>query len=160
MPRPEPERETGDVRSRLIAPALSVSAILWQLGTTLLSLATASGVTRIDRFNYETEFSNGPIDALGWLSVILIALAAYRSLAWGLVAVAGVTAVQWAGAHEVVQRYQESGWGDGLESLAYLAPIAMLVVGLLTTVVAGLAGRAARRVPVSAPPQDAAMLPR
>lgn len=52
---------------------------------------------------------------------------------------------QWFAQDEVVARYDESGWGDGLEVLGYALPLGVLVLGGVVVLVGGLVGRARRR---------------
>ncbi|CAN5304733.1 hypothetical protein BH18ACT9_BH18ACT9_14250 [soil metagenome] len=101
----------------------------------LVGLAAARGVTRIGRSSYDTEFIH-PATSGALLLLLLPAMMAGRSAGRLVVPVVLAAAVpQWLVAGEVVGRYQESGWGDGLEVFAYLTP---LWVGFLCAVAASL----------------------
>lgn len=93
-------------------------------GIMALGLGTADGVTHLGGDDYETEFVSA-WSQLGWLLVVPVhTLARWRR--WTAVPAVIVTSgPQFVGAHEVVRRYAESGWGSGLESLGYLAAGAM-----------------------------------
>lgn len=111
-------------RTRL-APLLGLAAAA--AGIVMLGLGTADGVTHLGGGDYETEFVSA-WSQLGWLLVVPVhALARWRP-GTALPAVIVAAAPQFVGAHEVVRRYAESGWGDGLESLGYLAAGAMTVL--------------------------------
>ena len=60
--------------------------------------------------------------------------------------IAGAVAVpQWLAMGEVMERYAERGWGDGLEVLGYLVPIQTALVGAVGVLVGALVGGGVRR---------------
>ncbi len=127
-------------------PALAVLAVLAvglaQATLAVLSLATASGVTYLGGSSYETEFAHP-----GWWWASLLLAVPVGLLSWWrpriaapLVLAAAVP--QLALAHEVVQRYDESGWSDGLEVLAYVVAVFVVLVLAVAALAGALLGRA------------------
>lgn len=90
--------------------------------------------------HYQLEFIDRSIywtaALAGVIAVGLSALYRWQAAAAGLVAV--VAGLVW-GAAVCVQRYRDSGWGDGLTLVVYVVPILTAVVG--SAVVAFLAVR-------------------
>ena len=88
----------------------------------VLALATARGVTPLGDGVYDTEF----ISASWWLAWLLlpvpVAAARHRPRAAAFRTVALVLP-QFVAAAVCVPRYRSSGWGDGLEVLAFLHPL-------------------------------------
>ncbi len=101
----------------------------------LVGLTAARGVTRIGRSSYETEFIHPATSAALLLLVLPALLAGWSAGRLVVPAVLAGAVPQWFVAAEVVDRYRESGWGDGLEVFAYLTPV---WVGMLCTVAATL----------------------
>ena len=93
----------------------------------LLALERASGVTKIGRSSFDTEFIDGGTLQLAWLLLPLAAAAGWLSLRAAVLAVVGATVPLVFAMTETVNRYRESGWADGLEVLGYLLPAAVLV---------------------------------
>ena len=125
------DTQTPARRRTLSAPlaATGAAAVAW--AGTALALAQASGVTHLGRDSYDTEFIEATTYDLAALAAVLLAgLAARRSwrLAVGGLAVA-VAGLVWGGT-VTVDRYADSGWGDGLEVVVYLVPLGAAVVGL------------------------------
>lgn len=134
---------TTPVRSRALPLAIAAAAVAW--AGTALALAVASGVTHRGGDSYDTEFISSPVYLLAAAaSVVLAGAAAWWSWRWavgGLVlAVAGLV---WGGT-VTVDRYADSGWGDGLEVLVYVVPFGAAVVGLVAIALTALLGRRAR----------------
>lgn len=134
------------------------SSVPWSLATAVVttgaafaigawSLGAASGVTRSSANDYSTEFIDPDISALLFLLLVPVAVAAYLHLWGGLVAAVGLSAgYTWAMA-VCVHRYATSGWGDGLEGLGYVGPVALGVMAFAAVGVTRLIARsgAARR---------------
>lgn len=99
-------------------------ALLWSVVTVAaaplgayFALAGVDGVTHTAGSSSETEFVNGGIWMAAFLLVVPVYLAARASF---FVAPAVVLAASWPQFHvarAVIERYHESGWGTGLESL-------------------------------------------
>lgn len=110
----------------------AVAAVCLAALLVVLSLADVPGATR--RANgscCRTEFVNGPWWTACFALVVPIVLAARGSKLAGLAAaLAGAAAVFFI-ADTVVNRYVESGWGDGLESLGYVYAMVQSVVFFL-----------------------------
>ena len=126
----------------------SLSAVLLctaaSVGTAIAALDLASGVTRTRGGCCETEFIDGTTLHLLWLLYPVIAAAGYWSWRTALLGVAGVALPQWLAMNEVMDRYAESGWGDGLEVLGYLLPIQVAVLASGAVLVGALVGRRRR----------------
>ena len=108
----------------LVAVASSVVAVV--------ALDLAAGVTRPRGRCCKTEFIDTP--TLGWLWLLypLVALAAAWSWRLALLAVPGIAVPQWLAMDVVMDRYAESGWGDGLEVLGYAVPVVAAVIGVVS----------------------------
>jgi len=116
-------------------------ALVWTLVTVAgacavayLALADVAGVTRVAGSTYETEFVNGGWWNLGFALAVPVYLATRASYWFAPAAVLIATVAQLYIADTVVERYLESGWGDGLESLSYAWAIAMGVFFALAAV--------------------------
>lgn len=71
-----------------------------------------------------------------------------RALVWAAVtAVAIATHASFRIASTVVHRYLDSGWGDGLESLAYVISIGHALVFAVAAAVGTFSWRGRRRAP-------------
>lgn len=112
------------VGAALVATAIPVHALI-----------TASGVTYLGDDSYNTEFI-AVSWSWSWLLVLIPGVAAWfrPRLAWVLGFV--VVAPQVVAAAVAVGRYGASGWGDGLEVLAFLLPIGMGVLIVAQIVIA------------------------
>jgi hypothetical protein len=126
-----PTRARADLAVVLVLLALSTAVAV-------LALVTARGVVHLGGDSYRTEFVSG----WWWLAFLLAPApalvgggrtAATRALTLALVGPQVVAAAV------CVARYRSSGWGDGLEVLAFLHPL------LLTVVTAALVAVARRR---------------
>lgn len=111
----------------------------------LLALDLAAGVTRVRGRCCETEFIDATTLGLLWLLAPVVALAAVSSWRLALLGVVGVVVPQWLAMVEVMDRYAESGWGDGLEVLGFLVPIQAALVGAVAVVGGALVGQGVRR---------------
>jgi hypothetical protein len=109
------------------------------------ALAAASGVTHLSGSSYSTEFIDGRTNLLAVALLACVYLAARQNLWTGLAATAGLVAGQWWAMAICVQRYSDSGWGDGLEVLGFGYPILLGLVGLVVTGVVRLVERGKRR---------------
>jgi cobalamin synthase len=110
---------------------------------TWLSLDSVSGVTRRrDGSCCKTEFVNG--DWWMWLFALALPVGAVaRWVPWaGIVAVAVPTYASFYIANTTANRYVESAWGDGLESLGY---VGSFVHGLIFAYAAVIGTRLWRR---------------
>lgn len=132
-------------RPVLVSAGWSASATVLAAAVTLWALRAASGVTSLGQDSYRTEFIDPALSQLVWVAVVLLAVAAWFATAPALVGLLGVTAASAAGMVVTVERYQESGWGDGLEYLGFVLPLGVLVVGALVVVGTAWAARAAAR---------------
>ncbi len=136
-------------RLHLVALALALLVTAASVAIVLLALDQASGERlRGPGDCCDVEFIDYRVLQLTWLLFPVLAVAAWFSARVALVGLAGMVVPQWLATNEVVDRYDRSGWGDGLEALGYAVPIGVLVVGGLVVLVAGLRGRQ-RRHPVA-----------
>lgn len=118
------------------AAAVAVT-LLPSTAIAVVALVTAPGVTRLDEYNYRTEFVHTGWWALAWLLPLLVGVATCR---WPRAAVAhGACALapQFVVGFVVVWRYRVSGWAQGLEIFVFLYPVlltalCMAAVGLAT----------------------------
>ncbi|SFP96630.1 hypothetical protein SAMN05660464_0328 [Geodermatophilus dictyosporus] len=104
----------------------------------VLALATARGLVPLGGDSYRTEFVSG----WWWLAFLLApvpALAGRRRPVVARVLVLALVGPQFVTAVVCVTRYRESGFGEGLEALAFLHPL------LLTAVAAVLVAALRRR---------------
>ena len=126
----------------------SLSAVLLStagsVGIAVAALHLAAGVTRARGGCCETEFIDGTTLHLLWLLYPLVAVAAYWSWSTALVGVAGLAVPQWLAMNEVMERYAETGWGDGLEVLGYLLPVQVAVLASAAVLLGAWAGRRRR----------------
>lgn len=141
--RPVTRRVPGGV-------AVAVGAASVVVG--VLALVMAPGVTRLDQYTYDTTF----VTAWWWLAYVLVVPAAVllrrarAGYAGYVVTGAALVVPHVVVAALVVARYRATGWGDGLEVLAFLHPFGLFVVtaavlGLTGAVDAGRRRRAATR---------------
>jgi hypothetical protein len=132
------------------AAVLSASAVAGSTAIVLVALSIASGVTvRPGSVNsYDTEFIDGTVLQLSWLTAPVLGIAAFYSIRVALLGTVGVAVSQFWAMAETVDRYQESGEGDGLEAIGYLFAGGVTFLCLLLVLVCGLSGWARRR------PQD------
>ena len=71
------------------------------------------------------------------VAVVPITVAAWKSVRWGAIALAGATGVQLVVATVVIGRYASSDFNSGgLEGLIYLLPLALGVVGAISALIA------------------------
>jgi hypothetical protein len=129
------------------AAVLSAAAFAATVVIVLVALAVASGDTLLpgSETSHSTEFIDEAVLQLSWLVVPVLAVAAASSVRVALLGTAAVAVTQFLAMAETVHRYRESGWGDGLEVLGYLFPIALTVVTLGAVLVGWLVGRRSRR---------------
>lgn len=135
-------------RQRSIRAALpATAAVVASAVVVLVALAVASGATLRagSDTSYDTEFIDMAVLQLSWLTVPVLGLAAYFSVRVALVGTVGVAVSQFWAMAETVQRYDESGWADGLEVLGYWFPIALTVVALGAVLLGWLLGSRSRR---------------
>ena len=129
------------------AAVLSAAAFAATVVIVLVALAVASGA-RLQPgsdSSYDTEFVDMGVLQLSWFVVPLLGVAAASSVRVALLGTTAVSVTQFLAMAETVHRYRESGWGDGLEVLGYLFPIALTAVALVAVLVGWLVGRASRR---------------
>lgn len=113
-----------------IAATLTVITAAASVIVGWVSLSTAPGVTALGDGEFSTEFANAGAMAWAWWLPIAAAASAYCAGArWGLATAAAATVPQIVVAAIVVNRYAASGFGDGLEVLAYLLPIGVFCCG-------------------------------
>ena len=132
-------------RRHLVALGLALLVAVASTAIVLVALDLATGEqVRRDGTCCDVEFLEYRVLQLTWLLFPLVGVAAWFSVRGALVAVIGMTVPQWLAQHEVVARYDRSGWGDGLEVLGYAVPLGVLVLAVVMVVVGGLLGRARR----------------
>ncbi|WP_448641535.1 hypothetical protein [Geodermatophilus sp. URMC 63] len=126
-----PTRACADLAVALVLLALSTAVAV-------LALVTARGVVHLGGDSYRTEFVSG----WWWLAFALApvpALTARRRPAAARAPTLALVGPQVVAAAVCVARYRSSGWGDGLEVLAFLHPL------LLTAVTVALVAVVRRR---------------
>ena len=123
----------------LLATAASVAVAV-------VALDLASGVTRPRGRCCRTEFIDTRTLGRLWLLYPLLALAAAWSWRLALLGVPALALPQWLAMNEVMDRYTDSGWGDGLEVLGYLFPIQVAVIGALSVLLGNLVAQGVRRL--------------
>ncbi|MBJ7358264.1 hypothetical protein [Nocardioides sp.] len=135
-------------RRLLRSAILSALAVAGSTAVVLVALAVASGVTvrpgTMD--SHDTEFIDGAVLQLSWLTAPVLGIAAFYSIRVALLGTVGVAVSQFWAMAETVDRYQESGEGDGLEAIGYLFAGGVTFLCLLLVLVCGLTGWA-RRTP-------------
>jgi hypothetical protein len=128
-----------------VALVLALLATLASFAVVVAALGLADGEeVRRNGLCCDVELLDYTVLQLTWLIFPLVAGAAWFSGRVAPLAVLGMAVPQWFAAHEVVARYQRSGWGDGLEVLAYAVPLGVLVLAAVVALVAALVGRARR----------------
>lgn len=113
------------------------------------ALVSATGVTPLGDDNFDTEFISAAW-AWAWLLVLIPGVAAWVRPRVSAVLGVAVVVPQVVAAGICVGRYSASGWGDGLEVLAFLLPAGMVVLIAVQLVVAALVRRS--RQARTAPP--------
>lgn len=130
-----------------LAPLLLVLlAAAASVALAVVALDLASGVTRPRGRCCRTEFIDSRTLDLLWLLYPLLALAAAWSWRVASLGVPGLALPHWVAMNEVMDRYAESGWGDGLEVLGYLFPIQVAVIGAFSVLLGSLVGQGVRRL--------------
>lgn len=132
-------------RDRLVPVLLVLVATVASVAIALVALDLATGVTRPRGRCCRTEFIDRRTLELLWLLHPLLGLTAALSWRLAMLGVSGVAVPQWLAMREVVERYADSGWGDGLEVLGYLMPIQTAFFGSVAVFLGALIGGAARR---------------
>lgn len=133
-------------RRHLIALALALLVTAASVAIVLLALDRASGEQlRGPGECCDVEFIDHRVLQLTWVLFPVIGAAAWFSTRVALVGLVGMVVPQWLAMDEVVDRYDRSGWGEGLEVLWYAVPVGVLVLGGLAVLVAGLLGGRSRR---------------
>jgi hypothetical protein len=95
------------------------------MGIALLAYVTADGVVQTAPVTFRTEFANPTWLAVTWLLLLPVWFAG-RAAPTHWRAWAALAAVpQWVLAVRVVQRYQQTGWSDGLETFACVGALAI-----------------------------------
>ncbi len=109
-----------------------------------LALHGVDGAQRVAGSTYSTEFVNGEWVLASWLLVVPICVVAWLH---PLIGVATALLCSGIGIHVslvTIDRYQESGWGDGLESLGFVFALLAGAVAVTCAAVSGLLGRRSR----------------
>jgi len=133
-------------RRHLVASGLVLLVTLSSVALVLVALDQALGErVRPDGSCCDVEFIDYGLLQLAWLLFPVLGVAAWFSARVALVGILGMVVPQWLAQNEVVERYDQSGWGDGLEVLGYVIPIGVLVLGAVTVLVGWLVGRSRRR---------------
>ncbi len=145
-PPAAPSAPPSAPRSRfVVAGGLAALAGVLSLAIALLGLALADGVTVVGRNSYGTEFLDPRVLYAIPLLLPLIALAAHHSARIGTLALVAATVPLGYAIEESNRRLMESGWGSGLEVLAWLIPIGFLIAGAFAVVIGGCTGHVKRR---------------
>lgn len=133
--------------SRRVAISFAVSSLATVASTFLarLALDRASGVTRPRGRCCETEFIDAAVVNMSWLLVPALAVAAAFSARVAIIGLVGVAVPQFWAMSVTVERYKDSGWGQGLEVLGYLSPLALTAVAALCMSVGWHIGRPRRQ---------------
>ena len=114
--------------------AVAISAVAGWVG--LGTSAGEIGPLQADGAPTDVEFWS-PIGWTAMVAVVPIAVAAWKSVRWGAIALAGATGVQLVVATVVIGRYASSDFNSGgLEGLIYLLPLALGVVGAISALIA------------------------
>ena len=132
-------------REHLLPLLLVLLASAASVTIALVALELAAGVTEPRGRCCEVEFIDPGALRFVWLLYPVLALAAAWSWRVALVGVVGVAVPQWLAMAEVMDRYADSGWSDGLEVFGYLVPIQTTLVGAVAVLVGALVARARRR---------------
>lgn len=129
------------------AALLSALTVVASIAIVLVALAVASGARLRpgSDTSYDTEFIDMAVMQVSWLTVPLLGVAAFFSARVALLGTIGVAVSQFWAMAEMVRRYDESGWGDGLEVLGYLFPITLTVVSVGAVLAGWLVGGRRRR---------------
>lgn len=132
-------------RGHLAPLLLILLAAAASVAIALVALDLAAGVTRPRGRCCETEFIDASTLRFLWLLHPVLALAAVWSWRLALLGVPGVAVPQWLAMGKVMDRYAESGWGDGLEVFGYLVPIQTAFIGAVPVLVGALVDGGVRR---------------
>jgi hypothetical protein len=129
------------------AAVLSALAVAASAVIVIVALAIASGATLQpgSETSYDTEFIDGAVLQLSWLTAPVLGIAAFYSIRIALLGTVGVAVTQFWAMAETVDRYRESGEGDGLEAIGYLFAGGLTFLCLLLVLVCGLTGWARRK---------------
>lgn len=132
-------------RRHLVAVALVLLVTLASVAVVLVALDRALGERmQADGSCCDVDFIDYGVLQLTWLIFPVLGVAAWCSTRVASVGVLGMAVPQWLAMTEVIDRYDRSGWADGLEILGYALPLGVLVLAAVTVLVGGLLGRAAR----------------
>ncbi|MEU4333926.1 hypothetical protein AB0F59_04795 [Micromonospora lupini] len=144
MDEQRPARPAG---RRNLSPAglAPLCVLLISTALVVLALQTATGVTYLGGTSYETEFANPTWWMAGFFLFLPIYLVSYRYPKHAAISVVAALVPQFVLPTVVVHRYVDGGWGDGLESLGYVAPILMTPMFAATAAFAAWHGRRNRR---------------
>lgn len=132
-------------REHLAPLMLVLLAAAASVAIALVALERAAGVTRTRGGCCDAEFIDATTLGVLWLLHPVLALAAAWSWRLALLGVLAVVGPQWLAMGEVMDRYAESGWSDGLEVFGYLVPIQTALVGVVAVMVGALLGGGVRR---------------
>lgn len=135
-----------------VAMTLAAAVTVFSTVIAVLALRMASGVTRPRGQCCTTEFIDGTISSTVWLAVPVVGAVAYFSARAALLATVGVVVPTLLAMHTAVERYAETGWGDGLEVLGYLQPIGVALACLFAVFLGWVVARP--RHPRRVPDQD------
>jgi hypothetical protein len=109
------------------ACAGAVAVLALSTAIAVLALRAASGVTALGGDSYRTEF----ISSWWWTAFLLVPVPVVLARRWPRSAAVPVLALvlpQVVAAAVCVSRYRSSGWGDGLEALAFVQPLLLLAL--------------------------------
>lgn len=109
-----------------------------------LALHGVDGVQRVKGSTYSTGFVNGEWVVASWLLPVPICVVARLHPFIGVGAALLCSGVGIHVSLVTIDRYQESGWADGLESLGFVFALLAGAVTVICAVVAGLLGHRSR----------------
>jgi hypothetical protein len=113
------------LRAHAVAVAMT---LLPSVAIAVVALVTASGVTRLDEYNYRTEFVHEGWWMLAWVLPVLVGVATWWWPRAALLAGTCALAPQFLVGLVVVWRYRAFGWSDGLEIFVFLYPSLLAVL--------------------------------
>lgn len=129
----------------LVAAALVLLVTLASVAIVLVALDRALGErVQVDGSCCDVDFIDYRVLQLTWLLFPVLGVAAWFSARVAILGILGMTVPQWLAINEVIDRYNRSGWADGLEVLGYALPLGVLVLAGVNVLVGGLVGRAGR----------------